>query len=144
MKSLLLLALLIFLIGFLPDEDNVMPVDGAAPKDWNPLSFWYYPWGRSGVHKGIDIFAAKGTPVRATTSGIVLYSGDYGRGGKVGTIPLRDEVGLADHIYFFVPAVGLDGGRGGLLAHDAAGGGRGERGERGERETGRGESMACF
>ena len=83
MKSLLLFALLIFLLGFLPDEDNVMPVDGATTRDWNQQSFWYYPWGRSGVHKGIDIFAAKGTPVRAPTSGIVLFSGSYGRGGQV-------------------------------------------------------------
>jgi len=83
MKSLFLLAILIFLIGFLPKESRVMPVDGATVVDWNPKSFWYYPWGRSGVHKGIDIFAPIGTTVRATTSGIVLYSGNYGLGGKV-------------------------------------------------------------
>lgn len=83
MKSLFLLAILIFLLGFLPKEDRVMPVDGAGVQDWNPKSFWFYPWGRSGVHKGIDIFAPIGTTVRATTSGIVLYSGNYGLGGKV-------------------------------------------------------------
>ncbi len=60
-----------------------MPVDGASVRDWNPKSFWYYPWGRSGVHKGIDIFAPLGTTVRASTGGIVLYSGHYGMGGKV-------------------------------------------------------------
>jgi len=60
-----------------------MPVKNATVRDWNPLSFWYYPWGRSGVHKGIDIFAPQGTPVRATTGGIVLYSGNYGLGGNV-------------------------------------------------------------
>jgi len=83
MKSLVLLAILIFLIGFLPEEKNVMPVKGATSKDWNIKSFWYYPWGRSGVHKGIDIFAAKGTTVRAATGGIVLFSGNNGIGGKV-------------------------------------------------------------
>lgn len=83
MKSLFLLAILVFLLGFLPDEHRVMPVDGATPKDWNQKSFWYYPWGVSGVHKGIDIFASKGTPVRATTGGLVLYSGNNGIGGKV-------------------------------------------------------------
>lgn len=83
MRSLFLLAILIFLLGFLPDEHNVMPVDGATPKDWNQKSFWYYPWGVSGVHKGIDIFAKRGTAVRATTGGIVLYSGNNGIGGKV-------------------------------------------------------------
>ena len=60
-----------------------MPVKNATPRDWNIKSFWYYPWGRSGVHKGIDIFAPQGTPVRATTGGIVLYSGSYGLGGNV-------------------------------------------------------------
>lgn len=83
MRSLILLAILIFLLGFLPAERHVMAVEGASVADWNSKSFWYYPWGRSGVHKGIDIFAAKGTPVRATTGGIVLYSGNYGLGGKV-------------------------------------------------------------
>ena len=39
--------------------------------------------GVSGTHKGIDIFAEQGTPVRATTGGIVLYSGHYGLGGNV-------------------------------------------------------------
>lgn len=60
-----------------------MPVKNATVRDWNANSFWYYPWGRSGVHKGIDIFAPHGTPVRATTGGIVLYSGRYGLGGNV-------------------------------------------------------------
>ena len=83
MKTLFLLALLIFVCGFLPQESRVMPVDNATPNDWNKQSFWYFPWGRSGTHKGIDIFAKKGTPIRATTSGIVLYSGQYGLGGNV-------------------------------------------------------------
>jgi len=83
MKTLILFATLIFLCGFLPSESRVMPVKNATVRDWNPNSFWYYPWGRSGVHKGIDIFAPHGTPVRATTGGIVLYSGGYGLGGNV-------------------------------------------------------------
>jgi len=32
---------------------------GATPKDWNHATFWYEPWGKSGVHKGIDIFGKK-------------------------------------------------------------------------------------
>jgi murein DD-endopeptidase MepM/ murein hydrolase activator NlpD len=83
MKTLFLLALLIFLCGFLPQESRVIPVDNATLRDWNKDSFWFYPWGRSGTHKGIDIFAKQGTPVRATTGGIVLYSGYYGLGGNV-------------------------------------------------------------
>jgi murein DD-endopeptidase MepM/ murein hydrolase activator NlpD len=52
--------------GFLvPEGQCKIPVVGAPSKDWNYKAFWYYPWGRSGVHKGIDIFAKEGTPVFA-------------------------------------------------------------------------------
>lgn len=39
--------------------------------------------GRSGVHKGIDIFARSGTPVRSASYGLVLYRGEIALGGKV-------------------------------------------------------------
>ena len=42
--------------GLLIPERAVIPVEGATPRDWNAKSFWYEPWGISGVHKGIDIF----------------------------------------------------------------------------------------
>jgi len=67
----------------LTPEQHIIPVQGATPKDWNPKSFWYYPWGRSGVHKGIDIFAPDGAPVVAATDGLVLYTGTIEMGGKV-------------------------------------------------------------
>jgi murein DD-endopeptidase MepM/ murein hydrolase activator NlpD len=35
------------------------------------------------VHKGIDIFAAMGTPVIAPTYGLVLFRGDIRLGGRV-------------------------------------------------------------
>lgn len=60
-----------------------MPVLGATAKDWNPKSFWYYPWGNNRVHKGVDIFAKAGTPVIAPTSGFVLFSGKISMGGNV-------------------------------------------------------------
>tara|TARA_B100000745_G_scaffold40616_1_gene24799 strand:+ start:3697 stop:4143 length:447 start_codon:yes stop_codon:yes gene_type:complete len=60
-----------------------MPVDGATVADWHPQSFWYEPWGSSGVHKGIDIFAGTDTPVIATTHLVVLFSGNLHKGGKV-------------------------------------------------------------
>ena len=78
-----LLALLILLSGFLLPEDLRIPVEGATPADWNHATFWYAPWGRSGVHKGIDIFADAGRAVRAATGGIVLYRGTLGMGGRV-------------------------------------------------------------
>ncbi len=45
----------------LPEWPRI-PVEGASARDWNPRTFWFEPWGRSGVHKGIDIFARSGTP----------------------------------------------------------------------------------
>jgi hypothetical protein len=54
---------------------QTIPVEGATVADWNRDTFWHHPWGRSGVHKGIDIFAKEGTPVLAATGGVVLYAG---------------------------------------------------------------------
>lgn len=60
-----------------------IPVQGASAKDWHPQSFWFEPWGRSGTHKGIDIFAANGTPLVAPSYGLVLFRGEIQMGGKV-------------------------------------------------------------
>ena len=73
----------IFALGLLLPARGVVPVQNASNKDWNPYSYWYYPWGKSGVHKGIDIFAKAGTPVISTTAGIVLFTGHIERGGNV-------------------------------------------------------------
>ncbi len=59
-----------------------MPVKGATQADYNSKSFWFYPWGKSVTHKGVDIFAKKGTEVRSATNGLVLYSGTISLGGK--------------------------------------------------------------
>lgn len=73
-------ALLVF---FLLPEPKVMPVVGATDNDWHPNSFWYEPWGSSGVHKGIDIFAQKGTAVVGTTHLVTLFKGNLNKGGTV-------------------------------------------------------------
>lgn len=75
------LAAVLLLSSAWPDRPSV-PVLGATPADWNPRSFWYYPWGASGVHKGIDIFAPEGRPVLAATPGLVLRSGFHDAGGN--------------------------------------------------------------
>ena len=80
-KRHLLIALL--LAWLLAPQWLQVPVQGASPRDWNPQSFWFEPWGRSGTHKGIDIFARHGTPVVAPTYGLVLFRGALGIGGNV-------------------------------------------------------------
>jgi murein DD-endopeptidase MepM/ murein hydrolase activator NlpD len=79
----LAILLIIAVVGFITPETHRIPVAGARPADWNPHSFWHYPWGRSVVHKGIDIFAKEGVPVLAATGGVTLYAGDLPRGGRV-------------------------------------------------------------
>ncbi|MBI1307196.1 MAG: peptidoglycan DD-metalloendopeptidase family protein [Bacteroidetes bacterium] len=59
-----------------------MPVEDATKKDYHPKSFWFYPWGRSGVHKGVDIFAKKGTPVFSAVPGLVISTGNLSMGGN--------------------------------------------------------------
>ena len=82
-KIFLLILLSIILIGFLLPEKLTIPVANATTEDWNKQTFWYEPWGNSGVHKGIDIFAAKDTPTFSATNGIVLYTGFLKYGGNV-------------------------------------------------------------
>ncbi|MEZ8028951.1 M23 family metallopeptidase [Enterovibrio norvegicus] len=83
MKRLLLLLLLLFVTGLFMPYDAIIPVKNAKCNDWNAKTFWFEPWGTSGVHKGIDVFAKEGTPLLAATSGWVTYSGDISKGGKV-------------------------------------------------------------
>ena len=73
----------LLIVGLLIPEKIMIPVQGATSKDWNHNTFWYEPWGKSGVHKGIDIFGTKNTSVVASTSGIVIFAGELTRGGKV-------------------------------------------------------------
>ena len=75
--------LLLLALGFLLPEHAVIPVRGAGPRDWNAQSFWYEPWGASGVHKGIDIFAPRGRDVVSTTYGFVVFRGELALGGNV-------------------------------------------------------------
>ena len=73
----------VFVLVLLLPEFPVIPVQGATAKDWNAKSFWFEPWGKSGVHKGIDVFGKMDTPVLATTYGLVIFTGELPLGGKV-------------------------------------------------------------
>lgn len=74
---------LVLLFGFAMPEPKVIPVSGATSSDWNKDTFWFEPWGSSGVHKGIDIFASKGTNVIASSNMLVIYRGSINKGGNV-------------------------------------------------------------
>lgn len=84
--ALAAIAVTIVVIGLTLPEHLVIPVQGAKISDWNPRSFWFHPWGKSGVHKGIDIFAREGTPVIASCSGFVVFAGVIVDGGNVVSI----------------------------------------------------------
>lgn len=75
--------LVLLLAPFAIPENARIPVQGATIRDWNPRAFWYEPWGASGVHKGIDIFARQGRAVIAPVPGIVIYRGQLRLGGNV-------------------------------------------------------------
>lgn len=77
------LTLAIVLIGyFLPENSPIIPVEDASSESWDHETFWYYPWGESGVHKGIDIFADRGKPVIAPDYGLVMWTDSVPRGGN--------------------------------------------------------------
>ncbi len=74
---------IIFIVLFFIPEKLMMPVSGANVNSYNKKSFWFYPWGKSGTHKGVDIFASEGTPILASTSGLILFAGEIEVGGNV-------------------------------------------------------------
>ncbi len=78
-----LIIIAIILLGLILPQKFSMPVDGATKTSYNAKSFWYYPWGKSGTHKGVDIFAKEGTNINSAVSGLVIYTGELGMGGNV-------------------------------------------------------------
>jgi peptidoglycan LD-endopeptidase LytH len=83
-KKLLCLSLIIVLVvGLLIPQKFVNPVEQADNNSYNSESFWYFPWGKSGTHKGVDIFAKEGTLVKSSTGGLVVYTGEIKIGGNV-------------------------------------------------------------
>ncbi|MBL7980970.1 MAG: M23 family metallopeptidase [Flavobacteriales bacterium] len=75
--------LTIVLVGLVLPHPKGNPVAGADNNSYNARSFWYYPWGHSGTHKGVDVFAPIGTDVKSTTGGLVLYTGQLAMGGNM-------------------------------------------------------------
>lgn len=75
--------LAIIIAGLIIPQRFSMPVEAATRNSYNKKSFWYYPWGKSVTHKGVDIFAKEGTSVRSSTIGLVIYCGQIKMGGNV-------------------------------------------------------------
>ena len=82
-KKIFLFLICVIAAGFLIPQNLKMPVQGAYKSDYHKDSFWFYPWGKSGTHKGVDVFAKTGTPVSSSTAGIVVYNGNISMGGNV-------------------------------------------------------------
>jgi murein DD-endopeptidase MepM/ murein hydrolase activator NlpD len=73
--------LLVVVLGPLILQNLKMPVQGANNHSYNPNTFWYEPWS-AGVHRGVDIFAKRGTPIYSATKGLVWATGNAKKGGK--------------------------------------------------------------
>lgn len=82
-KKIALTCLSIIVIGLILPQNFSMPVEGATKNSYHPQSFWYYPWGKSITHKGVDIFSREGTNVSSTVSGLVIYTGQISMGGNI-------------------------------------------------------------
>ena len=83
LKKVKLFLLFIFIIGFIIPQNLTMSVQGATSSDYNKDTFWYSPWGKSGTHKGVDVFAKTGTPIHSAVNGWVLYQRKVSLGGNV-------------------------------------------------------------
>lgn len=81
-KIVMLGIVIIAIVGFVVPQDLRMPVAGANANSYNHETFWYEGWGSSVVHKGVDIFAKRGTPIHSSTLGIVVAASEGGKGGK--------------------------------------------------------------
>lgn len=65
-----------------PANDTLlMPVQGASVLHMTDTWLAPRPGGRQ--HKGQDIFAPRGTPVRSATEGVVIHVGENDLGGRV-------------------------------------------------------------
>ena len=81
-RLILLSPLVIILLGMMLPAKLIIPVEDATRYDWNHHTFWNDRWGRSGVHKGIDIFAEVNRPVISASPGIVVFKGQRKLGGN--------------------------------------------------------------
>ena len=83
----IIVAAVVFAAGLFIPYSFQNPVEGATRNDYNQESYWYYPWGTSVTHKGVDVFKKNGTPIHpAAAVELVLFAGR--RGSKGGNIAI--------------------------------------------------------
>lgn len=83
-KKILLAIVLVVLIANIWDffcRIN-FPFEETRTISWNKESYWYYPWGESVVHKGIDFFGEMNTEIISPVNGIVIGNAYSKRGGN--------------------------------------------------------------
>ncbi len=93
-RIVLFLLVFIGISYFLPTRiEN--PVEGGGRNSYSPISFWH-PWGDH-RHRGVDIFAKKGTNVHPAIGGLVVATmHNFGKGGN---FVLVASSGLRLHYY---------------------------------------------
>ena len=80
-KKVLAFVVALFAIIMLLPTNIQNPVEGCGKESYHPQSFWH-PWGDHN-HRGIDIFAKKGTKVHPAIGGIVVATAhNMGAGGN--------------------------------------------------------------
>ena len=125
-KKFFAFLLIILVIGFLLPQNFRIPVKEATRKSFSQDSFWFYPWGESVTHKGVDIFAKKGTTIHSSTYGIVLILGPkwrlhyyahldsiktsilttVGAGSEIGTVGASgNAVGKPPHLHYTIKTI---------------------------------------
>lgn len=67
--------MLILLVGYLLPNETISPISVNKISYWDKNSFWKYPWGGSGIHKGIDIFCESKTEIVSPVNGVVFKTG---------------------------------------------------------------------
>lgn len=80
-KKVLAFVVALFVVIMLLPANIQNPVEGCGKESYHPQSFWH-PWGNHN-HRGIDIFAKKGSKVHPAIGGIVVATAhNMGAGGN--------------------------------------------------------------
>jgi murein DD-endopeptidase MepM/ murein hydrolase activator NlpD len=80
--SAILFILIIYVNVIGECKELPIPVSGATKENWDSKSYWHSPWGKSGVHKGIDIFSEQKTEIISPISGLIISAGYSENGGN--------------------------------------------------------------